>query len=47
MDEADFEIISAERRDLLRHVDGVLKLVRRHVYCDQALMGTQSVSFFV
>jgi 3-phenylpropionate/cinnamic acid dioxygenase small subunit len=47
IDEADFEIISAERRDLLRHVDGALKLVKRHVYCDQALMGTQSVSFFV
>jgi 3-phenylpropionate/cinnamic acid dioxygenase small subunit len=47
LDRSDYEIISAERRDLLRHVDDELKLAKRHVYCDQALMGVQNLSFLL
>jgi 3-phenylpropionate/cinnamic acid dioxygenase small subunit len=47
IDEPDYEILSAERRDLLRPTDGALKLAKRHVYCDQTRLGTQNLSFFV
>jgi len=47
LDESGYEIISAERRDLLRFVDGRLKIAKRHVYCDQAVMGSQNLAFFV
>jgi len=47
LDESDFEIVSAERRDLLRHVNGTLKLARRVVYCDQTLLSIQNLAFFV
>ncbi|MBW1884023.1 MAG: aromatic-ring-hydroxylating dioxygenase subunit beta [Deltaproteobacteria bacterium] len=45
MDQPDYEIISAERRDRLRHVDGALKLSKRHIYCDQTLMRGQNLAF--
>ncbi|MBW2425530.1 MAG: aromatic-ring-hydroxylating dioxygenase subunit beta [Deltaproteobacteria bacterium] len=47
LDQPDYEMVSAERRDLLRTVGGSLKLLRRHVYCDQALVGAQNLAFFV
>ncbi len=47
LDDADYEMISAERRDLLRPIGASLKLVKRHVYCDHALLGTQNLSFLL
>ena len=47
IDEPDYELLSAERRDLLRRIDGRLKVAQRHVYCDQTVLGTQNLSFFV
>jgi 3-phenylpropionate/cinnamic acid dioxygenase small subunit len=47
LDAKDYEMLSAERRDLLRPVGDGLKLVKRHIYCDQTLLGTQNLSFIL
>lgn len=47
LDEEDYEMISAERRDIYREVEGQLKLAKRHIYCDQAVMGNQNLVFFL
>lgn len=39
--------LSGERRDLLRRVDGGLKLADRRVLLDQTVMGSQNLSVFL
>ncbi|MBJ22683.1 MAG: hypothetical protein CL933_25005 [Deltaproteobacteria bacterium] len=47
LDAKEYELVSAERRDLLRPIDGGLKLLKRHIYCDQTLLGVQNLSFLL
>jgi ethylbenzene dioxygenase subunit beta len=46
-DEPAYEVLSARRQDVLRRVDGALKLARRLVLIDQATLGTHNLSFFL
>lgn len=46
-DTAAHELISGERRDVLRRVDGAWKLARRDVTIDQASLGNQNLAIFV
>jgi 3-phenylpropionate/cinnamic acid dioxygenase small subunit len=41
------ELISAERTDLLRTVDGELRLARRHVLVDESVLRTQNLAIFI
>lgn len=41
------ELLSGERRDVLRREPGGWKLARREFVVDQAALGTQNLSFFV
>ncbi len=46
-DVARFELISGERRDTLRRLDGQWKLARREFLVDQASLGNQNLAIFV
>ena len=41
-----YDLFSAERRDVVRHVDGSWKLARRDILLDQAVLGAQDLSVF-
>lgn len=41
------DLIAYEREDLLRRVDGELKLAERIVYLDQTILSTRNLSFFL
>lgn len=41
------DIVSGERRDVLRLVDGEFKLARREVIIDQAVVGTPNLAVFL
>ena len=42
----DFDLIPCERHDILRREDGQLKLVRREIIVDQAVIGTPNLGIF-
>lgn len=42
----DHDLLSAERTDVLRYVNGDMKLLRREVRLDSAVIGTHNFSFF-
>ncbi|MGH2403970.1 MAG: aromatic-ring-hydroxylating dioxygenase subunit beta [bacterium] len=46
-DAAGYEIISGERRDVLRRADGAWKLARREFLVDQAMLGVKNLGIFV
>ncbi|MBS0349180.1 MAG: aromatic-ring-hydroxylating dioxygenase subunit beta [Proteobacteria bacterium] len=46
-DSPDLDLISGERRDVLRYVAGELKLARREVILDQAVLGTPNLAIFL
>jgi len=46
-DSPDLDLISGERNDVLRLVDGQLKLARREVILDQAVLGTPNLAIFL
>ncbi len=46
-DSPQVELLSGERRDVLRREAGGWKLARREFVVDQATLGTQNLSFFV
>ena len=46
-DTAGYELISGERRDLLRRVAGGWRLARREVIIDQASLANQNLAIFV
>ena len=46
-EEAEPTFLSGKRHDLLRRVDGDLKLAERRVLLDQTVMGTQNLSIFL
>jgi len=41
------QLICCERHDVLRRVDGALRLARRDVYLDQATLGTHNLAIFL
>jgi 3-phenylpropionate/cinnamic acid dioxygenase small subunit len=43
----EYDLISAERHDVLRQVDGVFKLARREILLDQAVLGTPNLAIFL
>jgi ethylbenzene dioxygenase beta subunit len=45
-DKSDYDILSAERRDVFRRVDGELKLASRHVILDSTSIPTLNLTFF-
>lgn len=45
-DRPEYELLSAERRDVLRQVDGDWKLARRMVILDSTALPTHNLSFF-
>ncbi len=46
-DTVPVEMLSGERRDVLRRLDGTLKLARREFVVDQTVLGTQNLSLFI
>ncbi len=46
-DQTQPKIISGERHDTLRRVDGELRIAERTVYLDQTVMGTENLSVFL
>lgn len=46
-DSPQFEIICAERRDVLRRTDDGLKLARREIIVDQSTLGTVNLALFL
>jgi 3-phenylpropionate/cinnamic acid dioxygenase small subunit len=46
-DSADHHLISAERDDVLRRVDGRLKLARRVIYLDQTTVATHNLAILL
>lgn len=42
----DHDLLSAERTDVLRYVNGDMKLLRREVRLDSTVIGTHNFSFF-
>jgi 3-phenylpropionate/cinnamic acid dioxygenase small subunit len=40
------DVLAGERRDLLRQVDGGLRLARRTIFLDQAVLGTRHLGIF-
>jgi len=46
-DLADYELLSGERRDVLRSADGGWKLARREFLVDQAVLGSKNLAIFV
>ena len=45
-DDPEHVVLSAERRDVLRRVDGEWKLAKRVVILDSATLPTMNISFF-
>jgi ethylbenzene dioxygenase beta subunit len=45
-DKPEHDLLSAERHDVLREVDGDLKLARRHVILDSTSIPTLNLTFF-
>ncbi|MFI0350018.1 aromatic-ring-hydroxylating dioxygenase subunit beta [Actinomadura sp. 9N407] len=45
-DQTQPQLLSGERRDVLRREDGVLRLVRREVLLDLTVIGTHNLSIF-
>ncbi len=43
----DHDLIAGERTDVLRLVDGALKIAKRHVVLDQAMLGTKNLGVFL
>jgi len=43
----ELDLISAERRDVLRDADGAFKLARREILLDQAVLGTPNLAIFL
>lgn len=43
----DHDLLSATRTDVLRRVDGVLKLARREVLLDESVLRTQNLAMFL
>ena len=43
----ELDLISGERFDVLRRVGGVLKLARREIVLDQAVLGTPNLAIFL
>jgi 3-phenylpropionate/cinnamic acid dioxygenase small subunit len=43
----NYDLFSAERRDILRKVNGSWKLARRTVLLDQTILGSQDISVFL
>jgi len=43
----DSDVIAGERTDVLRLVDGQLKIAKRHVVLDQATLGTKNLGVFL
>jgi len=41
------ELVSGERRDLLRRVDGMWKLAKRLIIVDQSTLGTRNLAIFL
>ncbi len=46
-DSGHYEVLSGERRDVLRRVSGTWKLARREVIIDQASLANQNLAIFV
>jgi len=46
-DTTDHDLISGERQDRLRRVEGELRLSERTVYLDQTIVATRNLSFFL
>jgi 3-phenylpropionate/cinnamic acid dioxygenase small subunit len=45
--ESKLEMLSARRTDVIRRMDGALKIAARTIYPDQATMGTQNLAVFL
>ncbi len=45
-DHDDFDLLPCERHDLIRREDGKLKLARREIILDQAVIGTPNLGIF-
>jgi ethylbenzene dioxygenase subunit beta len=45
-DSSQYDIITAERHDVLRRADGELRLLRRNVLMDYTTVGTHNLAFF-
>lgn len=43
----EYDLISGERRDLLRRSEGTFKLARREIVLDQAVLGTPNLAIFL
>ena len=43
----EYDLISAERRDVLRRSDDTFKLARREILLDQAVLGTPNLAIFL
>jgi 3-phenylpropionate/cinnamic acid dioxygenase small subunit len=43
----EYDLISAERHDVLRQVGGAFKLARREILLDQAVLGTPNLAIFL
>jgi phthalate 3,4-dioxygenase beta subunit len=41
------DLVSAERTDVLREVDGELRLARRDVLVDESVLRTQNLAVFI
>lgn len=46
-DADQFDLMSAERRDLLRRIDGAFKLARREIILDQSALGMPNLGVFL
>ena len=46
-DSPAYDLLSAERHDVLRRVDGALTLARRIIYLDQSTLGTLNLAIFI
>ena len=46
-DSAQYDLLSGERHDRLRRVDGAWKLARRSFVVDQVVLGTRNLAIFV
>ncbi|MEH7249265.1 aromatic-ring-hydroxylating dioxygenase subunit beta [Neobacillus niacini] len=45
-DSTHYDLLSGERQDVVKRVDGRLMLAKRVVYLDQSVLGAHNVSFF-
>jgi 3-phenylpropionate/cinnamic acid dioxygenase small subunit len=46
-DDPGHDLLAAERRDVLRRVDGMWRMARRYVVLDQANLGTRNLAIFL